>query len=71
MKLIQSDVLLHRASLHNKVIQITCGGIPKVSTFQKKVLSVFSADMCRGARERFLVLGVSSSEIQVDASLLW
>lgn len=45
VKLIQSDVLLHKASLNNEVIQIPYGAIPKVSTFQKKLLLVFFASL--------------------------
>ncbi|RMC12871.1 hypothetical protein DUI87_10396 [Hirundo rustica rustica] len=48
VKLIQSDVLLHKADLDNEVILIPYGATPKVYIFQKKLLSVFSASLKEG-----------------------
>lgn len=46
-KLIQNSVLVHRTSLHNKVIQITYSKIPEVSMFPKESYFLPFLFVCR------------------------
>lgn len=74
VNLIQSSVLLYRASLHNKVIQITRCAIPKVSMFPKECyfLPFLFAGKFRMVRARLLlpVLGVTGPEKEAGVSVL-